>query len=140
MLLRLGAALYVAGLACLAPGTAEANEVIARMFWDRLHSYETEAIRDYSSNNVSEDVLVLSDNLWSLSTDAIIEAKYENCRIAARTLSMMVAGSYWSARANEVAMDWHLYSDDYVRNRSICLRALEVEENGQHRLPWWFGR
>ncbi len=140
MFFRMGLALYVAGLACFFSGAAGANETIARMFWNRLHVYEADAIRDYTSNNVSDDVLILSEQLWDLSQQAVVEPEYETCRIAARTLSMMVAGSYWSAKSNEVAMDWHLYSGDYVKSRSHCLRALKVEEEGEHRLPLWFGR
>lgn len=132
-------ACFVLGLACLfVSKAAEANEVIARMFWNQLNHYETEAIRDYTNNNISKEVLDLSDHLWSLSSDALISNKYENCRRAARTLSTMVAGSYWSAKANEVAHDWLQYSPDYQRNRSACLRALGFEEN-DYQLPWWFG-
>lgn len=129
----------VLGLVCLLPQTAGANEIIGRMFWNQLQNYETEAIRDYSSNNISNDVLALSDSLWSLSSDSIISTEYEPCRVAARTLSMMVAGSYWSAKANQVATDWHAFAGRYVDNRSHCLKALRFDEK-DHRLPWWFGR
>lgn len=127
------------GLVCFLPQTVGANETIGRMFWNQLKSYETDAIRDYRSNNVSKEVLALSDNLWSLSADSFIVSKYEPCRKAARTLSMMVAGSYWSAKANQVAMDWHQYSPSYAVDRGNCLKALRYREK-DHQLPWWFGR
>ena len=129
----------VLGLVCLLPQIAGANEIIGRMFWSQLKNYETEALRDYSSNNISNDVLALSDNLWSLSSDAVVSAEYEPCRVAARTLSMMVAGSYWSAKANQVALDWHAYAANYADNRKSCLKALKYDER-DYQLPMWFGR
>lgn len=132
-------ALFVFGLAFLNSQGAGANEIIARMFWSQLQTYETDAIRDYTSNNISPDVLSLSDHLWSLSTDSVIDQRYDTCRSAARTLSMMVAGSYWSAKANEVSMDWHLYSKQYAADRSSCLKAINISER-ENSLPWWFGR
>ena len=127
------------GLVGLLSQGAGANETVARMFWNKLQSYEAEAIRDYTSNNVSPDVLHLSDNLWSLSHDAVISHEYGNCREAAKTLSLMVAGSYWSAKANAVSTDWLQYSGDYLSHRKGCLDALQYKEQ-DYRLPWWFGR
>lgn len=121
------------------PITAYANPGHAKAFWSQLRSYETDAIRDYQSNNITPEVLQLSDRLYDLSLHARLSGSYGTCRKAAQVLSQMVAGNYYSAVSNRVSMDWLAFQGRYIENRSGCLKALELDER-EFQLPWWFGR
>lgn len=118
---------------------AFANPGHAKAFWSQLHSYERDAMRDYASNNISPDVLKLSDHLYELSTQARLSGSYAKCKQAAQVLSQMVAGNYYSAVANRVSMDWLAFQGRYLENRQNCMKALQLKDQ-DYQLPWWFGR
>lgn len=133
--LRLFAPIVLA-VSLAAPVKADISH--ARVFWSQLQSYEKEAMRDYASNNISHDVLQLSDRLFDLSIQARLSGSFESCRRAANVLSQMVAGNYYSAVANRVATDWLTFQGRYVENRKGCIKALDLSER-DYQLPWWFG-
>ncbi len=107
--------------------------------WVQFASYEEKALRDYRWVTTTSDVIDNGRQLGALAKSDAFARQYRQCGLAARTLSYMVSGHYFSARRLAVSGDWHAMSGDYARYRSACLVELKLDER-DYPLPGWFGR
>ena len=133
------ATLAAAALFAFDVSTACADKLTARQFWETLHRYETTALNDHRSRNMSPVVLARSETIWKLQTSSYLEGRYSACAAAAQNLSQMVASTYRDARRGHVQEDWYHLSPHYRRERSRCLGAIGLSDDN-YPLPWWFGQ
>lgn len=130
-------AVVFAASSAAAPAFADASQ--AKRFWEQLHRYETVALQDYRSRNMSDAVLTRSHNIWDLQTSAQLTAGFAACRAAAKDLSHMVQSAYFDASRGRVQAGWFHFADRYQRERERCLMAIGLDER-LYPLPLWFGR
>ena len=127
------------GVPAHATANATPEMTSERELWPRLHAYEAQALRDYSWRSIEDAMLTRSEELWTLHLVTLKSARLQPCAVAARTLSMMVRGIYFSSRQGEIPDDWFHFAPGYAESRTACMKALDVDER-EFTLPGWFGR
>ena len=135
------AIIYVCGFILaggLLSSEAGATDAEPKEFWETVHRYEVDAIRDYRHRNKTPDVLKRSEELWHLSISANLTKVYRPCTRAAARLSQMSMSALQDFRKGRFPRDWHDLLPRYKDLRSQCLATLGLSAD-DYPLPWWFG-